>query len=365
MKHLLLVGAGHAHAQVLRQWVAAPLPGVQLSLVSPSALAPYSGMVPGWLGGSYRFEQICIDFQKLAQAAGARLLLDEMVGLEPDQGSVHLARGRVLQADVLSLNVGSTLAPPPGLPGDVLSLRPLGQLEAAWSALLPRLAAQPVSSPLQVTAVGGGAAGVESLLAVLATLRRLQPARRFSGQLWSRSPTLLPGQAPGAARAAAAALAVAGVSLHLGSDFEPSSASPSGLLLWATGALAHAWQRECGLALSEAGFIRVDSQLRSTSHPHIFAVGDCAEWALPLPKAGVYAVRMGPVLVTNLRAALQGGALTNYRPQQQALALLATADGRAIASRGPWSLSGPHLGRWAWRWKDHIDRRFLARFTLG
>jgi hypothetical protein len=37
--------------------------------------------------------------------------------------------------------------------------------------------------------------------------------------------------------------------------------------------------------------------------------------------------------------------------------LLATGDGRAIASRGAFGAEGA----WAWRWKDRIDRRFLGR----
>ena len=134
-------------------------------------------------------------------------------------------------------------------------------------------------------------------------------------------------------------------------------------MLWATGAEAHAWQldpaRRGPLAVSERGFVRIDAQLRSVSHPQVFAVGDCAEWAEPLPKAGVYAVRMGPVLAHNLRAALGQGSMMAYRPQRDFLALLATADGRAIASRGPFGASG----RWAWRWKDRIDRGFLRRFA--
>ena len=95
------------------------------------------------------------------------------------------------------------------------------------------------------------------------------------------------------------------------------------------------------------------------SHPEVFAVGDCAAWEPPLPKAGVYAVRMGPVLTHNLRAALEGRALRSYSPQSKFLALLATGDGRAIASRGRWSAEG----RWLWRWKDHIDRSFLRGFA--
>jgi NADH dehydrogenase FAD-containing subunit len=97
----------------------------------------------------------------------------------------------------------------------------------------------------------------------------------------------------------------------------------------------------------------------------VFASGDCASWpGAGLPKAGVHAVRMGPVLAGNLRAALRGPAgaadLRPHRPQRHFLALLATGDGRAIASRGPFGAEGA----WAWRWKDHIDRRFLRQFEV-
>jgi hypothetical protein len=77
---------------------------------------------------------------------------------------------------------------------------------------------------------------------------------------------------------------------------------------------------------------------------------------------------MGPVLVHNLRAALgddqEGGAEDRalpYRPQRRYLALLATADGSAIAAWG--SLSA--RGHWLWRWKDRIDRRFVQRFRVA
>ena len=117
------------------------------------------------------------------------------------------------------------------------------------------------------------------------------------------------------------------------------------------------------LAVDADGFIRIDAQLRSVSHPQVLAVGDCASWAgWPLPKAGVHAVRMGPVLAHNLRVALGGpGGLLDHRPQRQFLALLATGDGRAIASRGPFGAEGA----WAWRWKDRIDRAFIRRYCLN
>jgi pyridine nucleotide-disulfide oxidoreductase family protein len=365
VKRLVLVGAGHTHAQVLRSWARHPMPQTELLLVSPSALAPYSGMVPGWLAGAYRYEQICIDFAALARVAQARFVIDEIAALQPQRRRVRLASGAELAYDWLSLNVGSTLQPPQ-LPGQrLLSMRPLGRLHEATEALWPQLAAQRESRPFVVTAIGGGAAGFESLLAVLHRLRTLMPGRPVLGRLVSSGSTLLPGMAPGAVRHAVQALQRAGVQLQLGTDWQPGPAEDSDLLLWATGAVAHDWQRDPGrrggLAASERGFIRIDAQLRSVSHPDIFAVGDCAEWATPLPKAGVYAVRMGPVLAHNLRAVLDGQALQTYRPQAKFLALLATGNGRAIASRGRWSAQG----RWLWRWKDHIDRGFVRRFEVA
>jgi pyridine nucleotide-disulfide oxidoreductase family protein len=363
MRRLLLAGAGHAHAQVLRDWARAPLPGVELVLVSPHALAPYSGMVPGWLAGQYSFDSICIDFRALAAAAGAHFMADALVGLDPVRQRAQLASGAQLDYALLSLNVGSTLQPPAGLPARVLALRPLGELHTAWNTLLPTIAAERADRPCRVLAVGGGAAGVESLLAVLASLRARQPGRDFSARLMTQSQTLLPGLAAGAVRAAQSALASAGVQLLTGTACTESAARDCELLLWATGALAQPWQAASGLALDAGGFVQVDARLRSLSHPTVFAVGDCAAFSPRLPKAGVHAVRMGPVLQHNLRAALTGQPLRAHHPEQRMLVLLSTADGRAIAARGGWSLSGPVLGRWAWRWKDWIDRRFVGGFV--
>lgn len=364
MKQLLLVGAGHAHAQVLRGWAEAPLPGVALTVVSPQAQVPYSGMVPGWLAGRYRYDEIVIDFPALARAAGAHWVAGELQSLDAAAQQVQLASGAVLPYTVLSLNVGSTLCPPPLAGARVLPLRPLSALRPAWESALQAWQSADSTAPLHLAAVGGGAAGVESVLAVVAHLRRLRPDRRVDAALYSRGAELLPGIAAPARRAAARALAGAGIALRLGVPGDARTLAGAGLVLWATGAQAQGWQRDAarrgGLAASDEGFIPVDAHLRSASHPSVFAVGDGAHWGPgpALPKAGVYAVRQGPVLLHNLRAALSGGALQAYRPQRRCLVLLATADGRAIAARGPF---GGH-GRWAWLWKDHIDRGFIDRF---
>ena len=366
MRRLILVGAGHAHAQVLKAWASAPRSDVELVLVSPHALAPYSGMVPGWLSGVYRYDEIVIDFVQLAARAGARWICAEIDSMDPDRQSISLSNGQSLGYDWLSLNVGSTLLPPTdALCAQMLPMRPLADLYQRYETLLSHWRSEADDQPLRVVAVGGGAAGFESLLAVLRRLRQERPDRVVQGLLMTSGSRVLPDYPARVQRVALRTLYDAGVDVQVNTVWHDSRDQGSDWILWATGAQSHAWQRDPArrgaLAVSAEGYVLIDAQLRSVSHPNIFAVGDCAQWTPALPKAGVYAVRMGPVLSYNLHAALNRSSLRNYQPQRRFLSLLATADGRAIASRGCWTWSG----RWAWYLKNDIDRRFIRRFSAA
>ncbi|MFN7369395.1 MAG: FAD-dependent oxidoreductase [Burkholderiales bacterium] len=366
MRRLILVGAGHAHAQVLKAWASAPRSDVELVLVSPHALAPYSGMVPGWLSGVYRYDEIVIDFVQLAARAGARWICAEIDSMDPDRQSISLSNGQSLGYDWLSLNVGSTLLPPTDAPcAQMLPMRPLADLYQRYETLLSHWRSEAGDQPLRVLAVGGGAAGFESLLAVLRRLRQERPDRVVQGLLMTSGSRVLPDYPARVQRVALRTLYDAGVDVQVNTVWHDSRDQGSDWILWATGAQSHAWQRDPArrgaLAVSAEGYVLIDAQLRSVSHPNIFAVGDCAHWTPALPKAGVYAVRMGPVLSYNLHAVLNRSSLRNYQPQRRFLSLLATADGRAIASRGCWTWSG----RWAWYLKNDIDRRFIRRFSAA
>ena len=71
--------------------------------------------------------------------------------------------------------------------------------------------------------------------------------------------------------------------------------------IWATGAEPQAITGESKDMQSLNGYFRVNDFMQSTSHKNVFAGGDCvtmetyAESNFP-PKAGVYAVRAGPVI---------------------------------------------------------------------
>jgi selenide,water dikinase len=131
-------------------------------------------------------------------------------------------------------------------------------------------------------------------------------------------------------------------------------------VIWVTGPAPVAWLQQSGLATDAAGFVLVNDRLQSISHPEVFAAGDVATMVdHPRPKSGVYAVRQGPPLTGNLRRALLGMPLHSFRPQRRALQLITTGERHAIAAWGELALAGA----WVWRWKDWIDRRFVARYA--
>lgn len=367
MKRLLLVGAGHAHARVLFD-LAGQAGEIEVTLVSPEPLAPYSGMVPGWMAGHYRWEECCVDFAHLCRRAGATLRIDSATGIDLTACRLQLASGAVLDYDVLSLDIGST-STPPGSPGaHLLPMRPLAALTERWEALRADVSQLPAGANYRVVMIGGGAAGTESMLATRRQLAQWAPRVAFDYVLATQGEALLPQLAPGAGSRIAAHLRQNGVRVVHG--FEAERIGDAGVwskdgrmlgadvVLWATGAKAHGWPAASGLAHDES-FVRVDSTLRSVSHPNVFAAGDCASLQPPLPKAGVFAVRMGPVLSHNLQAALRGQPLEDFVPQRRYLVLLGTGDEAAVAAWGPFSWQG----KWVWRWKQRIDRRFINYYN--
>ncbi|MBC7502841.1 MAG: FAD-dependent oxidoreductase [Herminiimonas sp.] len=368
MKKLILAGAGHAHARALRDLAHAPIAGLEVMLISPDALAPYSGMVPGWLAGHYRWRESCIDFAALCNAAGTILQTGSIVALDADAHELTLDNGHIIRYDWLSLNIGSTLFPTATDASTILPMRPLGLLQQRWDSLLESVRLLPPGREFHVAMVGGGAAGVETILSADHRLRQVAPQVDFSFSLLTRSAAILDGL-PSAAIAAIqqqiaarkiriignfAAAHVAGNIVH-GEDGRTLQAD---VFLWATGAQALGWPARSGLATDGGGFVRVDASLRSLSHRNIFAVGDCARFEPAVPKAGVFAVRMGPVQSCNLRAAVAGEPMRRYVPQRRYLMIMGTGDTHAVASWGPFGWQGA----WVWRLKQAIDRRFIASY---
>jgi selenide, water dikinase len=375
LKDLVLVGGGHSHVEVLRRFGLRPLDGVRITLVSRDVVTPYSGMLPGVVAGHYSPGQAHIDLQALAQFAGAGTVFDEAVGLDLAARRVLVRGDRSLPYDVLSINVGSMpRADVSGAAAHVIPVKPIDRFLDRWERVRGRLVEMPRA---RLAVVGGGAGGVELILAVQHRLRTALEAEgrdpsHLACQLFTASPEILPTHNARARRLFERILAARRVTVHAGSPVievvDRGLRTADGVMhegadeiLWTTEAGAAGWLAASGLDVDDDGFVRVSSTLESVSHANVFAAGDLAAMVeYPRPKSGVFAVRAGPPLAANLRRALLGRQRVRYRPQRQFLSLISTGDKHAVASRGPFAAHGA----WVWRWKDRIDRRFMRRYDV-
>lgn len=362
MKHLVLLGGGHAHVHVLRAFAQQPPAAARVTLVSPYPALVYSGMVPGVVAGHYELDQCLIPLVPLASAAHAAFVQAAAVSLDAGAKTVRLANGESVGYDVLSIDVGGTIDRDaiPGAREHALFVRPMEHFARLWTDLLA-LAQEKL---LGIVMIGGGAGGVELAMAL---------QHRFAGRarvsLLTGGGPVLPAYPAAVQRRAARALKRCGVTIFEDTCLEIAATHVAlgrgGRLacdapIVAIGNVAPAWLKGSGLALDEQGFIATGPTLQSTSHADVFAAGDVsARMDAPRPRSGVYAVRAGPPLAANLARASGGGVPLVYQPQKRSLNLLSCGRREAIASWGSWSAQG----RWAWWWKDRIDRAFVAAMS--
>ena len=328
---LLLAGGGHSHALVLKRWAMRPeqRPQQSITLINRTSTSLYSGMVPGLIAGLYQRDELAIDLRQLCDLAGVAFVEAEITGLNPQETYLRLRNRPDLHFDWLSLDVGSVSRPS-------ASGVPIKPLEASLAFLEREGASDP--RPLRV--IGAGAAGLEVVLA----LRRRWPQRAL--QLQQRSGQLDP--------AIQKVLQQARVTLI---DDDSSHNGPS---LLCTGSQGPAWLATAGLPLDADGRIRTDRYLRVEGHPSLFASGDCAVISTaPRPASGVWAVRAGRPLATNLEAACQGQPLRAWHPQREALQLIGSHQDAAWGRWRRWGLGPSPL---LWRLKQRIDRAFMVGF---
>lgn len=369
MTHLVLVGGGHAHVHVLVALARSRPPGLEVTLVSPFTRQIYSGMLPGWILGAYTLADCALPIDELAKNAAVRLVHAACTRLDPEARIVECDNGERLAFDWLSIDTGSATASA-GIDGAVEQLvfvRPIERFITSVQAILEDAAAGRVRP---VLFVGGGAAGVELAFSLASRLAAMgldvggralvrvvgaaqRPLAGLPRILQWRALRLM--QRQGIEWVGGRRVVAVGAD---GAELDDGRKLGASHVLLVSGAAAHPWLAGSGLATDADGFVQVSPGLQSLSHPRVFAAGDCARYASPRPKSGVFAVRAGPPLAANLLHAIAGEPLRDWVPQRRALYLISTGHGHALGAWGPFGW----WGGWVWRWKDRIDRDFMQRF---
>jgi NADH dehydrogenase FAD-containing subunit len=366
-RHLVFVGGGHAHLSALLHLREYTQRGYRVTLVSPSPYHYYSGMGPGLLAGIYKPREVRFNIRKMGEDRGARFVRDEVVKIDAERRVLHLLAGETLHYDVASFNVGSNIAMQGLAPGsqNLIPVKPIANLHRARLTI----SRMPRDMPVDIVVVGGGPAGIE----VAANAWRLLQNNRLRGTITvvggssildsfpekarnlvrksfaARRIDLLEGSRVRALRHGQAVLAD-GRSIRFDFAFLAVGVQPPELF------------RLSALPTGADGGLLVNEQLQCVSHPEIFGGGDCIQLqGHPLARVGVHAVRQNPILRRNLMAALEGGKLQRFKPQDNFMLILNMGDNTGVLRKNHWVLNG----RMAFRLKDYIDRRFMKKYQVS
>ena len=277
LRDIVLVGGGHTHVGVLRNFAMKPMPGVRLTVVCRDTHTPYSGMLPGYIAGHYTYDDVHIDLRRLAEFAGARFFRSEVVGFDRRTHQVLCNDRPPVRYDRLSINIGSTpkLTDAGSQSTRAVAVKPINQFNARWLALLARVRTRP--GPMHIALVGGGAGGVELLLAMqyrlCHELKRLgQDPNALKFSLFTRGAAILPTHSHRVQQRFTHTLQARGVSLHINAAV--TAVDEQGLttsngehhladeVIWVTRAGGASWLQDTGLALDADGFIQVHCEVR-------------------------------------------------------------------------------------------------------
>ena len=331
-------------------------------------------MVPGLIAGQYRPEELQIDVKRLAEKAGIQVVIGKVVGIDPHKRYVLLENQASIAYHLAAFDIGSTVAglDSPGVQEHALATRPIGVFVERIGPIIEQARQHRPDAPFQVVVVGGGAGGVEVAFTLQQRLQTEASRAAVRVVLLESGPHILTGYADSLRHRVYRTSEKRGLKIlcnrrvaSVQSDrvqFEEGEAIPCQVVLWVTGAVSQPIFKGSGLPTDGRGFVQVRSTLQVEGHNDVFAAGDCSTLLdhPHTPKAGVHAVRQGPLITYNIRARVLGQPLRHYRPQSAFLVLLNLGDGSALGTKWGRCVQG----RWVMGLKDSIDRRFMRRFQL-
>ncbi len=372
MKKLVLIGAGHAHIVALRRLSKY---GFHITLISPDAIALYSGLLPDYIAGNISLPSLCFDLKAQSKAMGFKYVDDTVDSICLTSKSLVTSEGMQHDFDALSINIGSvphqktiTDTPP-----HHCSIKPFSKFLPFYKKYVRDMKLPPRS----IGIVGAGPGGIEIAFAIQRYLEKERsPVAHTSSSLAEPSAIhvygtrLLDTLHPSHTTRIAEHIANKGIQLHIApTRVKVADLTMHDCVLWSSHAHPPQVLHNIDIAKDEQGFLLVTPQLQSTSHPFVFAAGDCSALVtVVLEKSGATAYMQGPILSHNIINYLQQESLTRtafstqlrtFRSRQPYLKILNRGDGYAMASKGKWYAEG----RAIYAFKNYLDYAFMRRYA--
>lgn len=367
MKKLLLLGAGHANLQVLRDLASNTPTGWELNLIDENLIYTYSGGVPSWISGVANLQDIQIDIKNLCREAGVSFTHGKVVKVDDIDKSVVLEDGKKLSFDLLVINVGSKS----------LRISPLGDFRAIYVKPFEDFANNwreiertcNFCFAHSFAVVGGGAAGIE-IAAALKTRFQIRKGFQSTVTLFTNGELYFSHNSYGKGEKLRRIVEDAGIKVVapvkikeakdgylISQDGCPLSERFDKVFLLTSG-VAPDWIRNSGLPVGRDGYLVVNEYLEAGKN--IFGAGDCVNLNGPNDKrSGVRAVKHGRTLAVNIRKMMLGQTdLIPYEPKKKELNILFMGTKSGVLIWGNKII----FGNWPLVLKRIIDRRYLRKF---
>jgi selenide,water dikinase len=335
-------------------------------------------MLPAVIAGQYPQPAMEIDLVRLCQSAGARLIIGDVVGMDIDKRRLLFRDRPPIEFDILSVGIGSH----PSFDGvrvdpdvKLVPVKPMQTFLARFQRIVDDLDNSGLKDP-RVAIVGGGVGSIEIAFCLWQRTRREKSTGQNRAAAIPQLNLITANPRPGTGlrkstvkriekelqRRNIEVLTSTRVAKILCDHLvvHDGRRIASDIVIWATDAMGAPVLRELSLETTAKGFLITNDRLQTTKLENVFAVGDTGSIdGRDTHKAGVYAVRQGPVLDRNIRRLLRGERnLESYSPQRDFLKLINLGDGRAIAEYKGRSF----LGRACWKLKDYIDVKFIRKY---
>ncbi|MGH4124775.1 MAG: FAD-dependent oxidoreductase [Clostridium sp.] len=366
-KKLLLVGGGHAHVFLIKQFCLKNIPGLEVVLVTACQYQYYSGMAAGYVEGNYKGEEMSFDLKKMCQKSGVKYIEGRVTGIDAQNKCVKLGNQETVSFDVISLDTGSEMAGKKveGVIEHACCVKPLENLFKLRENFMDE-----TFEVRNVVIAGAGAAGIEIAFALKALADKMK--RNVKITLVHSGNLILKGYHENVRDKTLRKLKKDKIKvlsqhkilvvLENNLSMEFGKQINFDFLVWAAGPASNPIYKDSGLTVDKAGYMVVNSYLQSVDYPFIFGAGDCISFSefTYVKKVGVYAIREAPYLLNNILKFIKNEGLQEYIPQTDYLAIISAGNKKGIMQYK----SMATMGSLSWKLKDFIDRGFMKKFKF-
>ena len=354
LPRLVLIGTGPTHLLLLESLARRSEPAREAMLVTSVRTELSPGTLPGLLSGRYRPSEVGVSLERLALAAGVRIIQSEVKAIDPGSRTIRLEDGETLLYNAASIATG----PYPSssrVPGANRHARFVHTLDTAMTLVpaLESLAQEAPEQVVRVVVVGGSPEALEIAMTLRTVLDRVARGKGIitliasAHAVWKERGV--------SARLAESALGRNDITAILGAQvaevderhlrLSNGARVTFDILVWAGGDESPA---------------AVDVHLQSVDGPGLFMAGEVTIGQDDqLHRVGVEPHEGARVIADNLLAVLGGRApYRSYRSRKR-VSLAETGGAAALLSYGTLGMEG----QWLMSFKQRADRKLMRRLS--